>query len=138
MTLSEKTQQEKIVFDLFRKAYINFPKAKVSKAESPDFILQISPKRKIGIELTELIQYEQNSKNLIYNSIERLIDKKEEKIELYQKRKLDKIWLLIHTDNMEKSVFEGISKKLGDVKVNGGFNKIFIFELFDKKLLEIL
>jgi hypothetical protein len=49
-----KQIQEYIIIDNFRKHYPQFPKGKLIKSESPDFILKTGAKHTIGIELTSL------------------------------------------------------------------------------------
>lgn len=47
-------EEEKLVLELFRQEYDLFPKGKVVKSESPDFILKNTIKVSTGIELTKL------------------------------------------------------------------------------------
>jgi hypothetical protein len=49
-----KKQLEILIIDYFRSAYSDFPKGKLKASESPDFVLDIAPRIKIGIELTRL------------------------------------------------------------------------------------
>lgn len=51
---SIKKQLEILIIDYFRSVDKNFPKGKLKTSESPDFLLDTSPKNKIGIELTRL------------------------------------------------------------------------------------
>ena len=47
--------EEIMILELFRKSYPEFPKGKLVKSESPDFILQQNyPNQSIGIEVTRL------------------------------------------------------------------------------------
>jgi len=50
-----KEEQEFIVIKSFRDHYPDFPRGKIIKSESPDFIVQNGPKNKIGIELVQLL-----------------------------------------------------------------------------------
>lgn len=49
-----KKQLEILIVDFFRSAYPDFPKGKLKASESPDFVLDIDLREKIGIELTRL------------------------------------------------------------------------------------
>lgn len=46
--------EELLIMEQFRNEYKEFPKGKLEKSESPDFIVKVSPKNAIGIELTKL------------------------------------------------------------------------------------
>jgi len=46
--------EELLIMEQFKNIYPEFPKGKLEKSESPDFILKISAKYSIGIELTKL------------------------------------------------------------------------------------
>ena len=50
----DKKQLEILIMEYFRRNNSGFPKAKVTPSESPDFIVSLSNKNKIGIELTRL------------------------------------------------------------------------------------
>ena len=49
------TDHELIIIKSFKEHYPEFPHGKVIKSESPDFIIQDGPKKKIGIELVQLL-----------------------------------------------------------------------------------
>ena len=40
-----QTMEELLIMEHFRNNYVEFPKGKLQKSESPDFILKISPKK---------------------------------------------------------------------------------------------
>jgi len=48
----DKISEEWVVIHYFREKYKLFPKGKLVKSESPDFVLQVNRKKRIGIELT--------------------------------------------------------------------------------------
>lgn len=54
MFLSVKKQVEWLLLEYFRQLYPRFPKGKVIPSESPDFIIEQSPRYKTGIELVRL------------------------------------------------------------------------------------
>jgi hypothetical protein len=80
---NNRKQEEKSFLTCFSKAYAEFPKGKIKDSESPDFIISLSNKRKLGIELTRLTQ--PNSENSEFNvsqidSLEKRICKEAQKI----------------------------------------------------------
>lgn len=126
----DKFQEEKLIMEYFRKCYIHFPKGKLIKSESPDFILKINPKKSYGIELTRLVQ----SESLIQEQIQLALDKKQKKIALYQKGWFQQLWLILHADQIYSPI-----KFLDDLNFNksdfkSGFDQIFIFDLFEGKV----
>ena len=135
----------------FRNNYIEFPKGKLQKSESPDFILKISPKNSVGIELTKLhgptvskfkTHYpckikgyqapEFNRENLEFT-----INAKNEKLSFYQEKKLNQLWLLITADLKESPVSYNLGNKLQNWTFSSGFRKIFLFELKEAKVFEL-
>jgi hypothetical protein len=50
----EKKQLEVLLMDYFRECYPDFPKGKLMSSESPDFIVKLKTKNRIGIEITRL------------------------------------------------------------------------------------
>ena len=49
-----KKDKEWLVLQYFREKYAGFPKGRLLKSESPDFIVRQGRKRGIGIEMTRL------------------------------------------------------------------------------------
>lgn len=49
-----KKQLEILIFENFRQCKTDFPSGRIVNSESPDFILSLNPRNKIGIELTHL------------------------------------------------------------------------------------
>jgi hypothetical protein len=128
-------QQEEEVFILyyFRKHFDDFPKGKVTKSESPDFILKVSSKKSIGIELTRL---DNNSDSLI-EKIEATLQNKSDKIRLYQQKKYNAIWLIIYTEFIEESKSYNIRNKLNNWIFSTEFDKVFLFDLFENRIFQI-
>jgi len=133
-----KKLEEKLVIDLFRKYYPDFPKGKLYKSESPDFILKTSPKRSVGLELTKCIIDPLSDTIEYVGHLEKIIEKKEAKIPLYQKKKLNELWLIITTDSMEKDEFNQLKDKVSMHEFRSGFGKVFLFEIFDRRIVELI
>jgi len=135
MSINRHKQEELIIFNLFRKAYTLMPKVEIEISESPDFLIYTSKRNKIGIEITTVI-FEQNPKvnpHVFLNSIH----KKEGKIQLYQKHILQEIWLIIGFESPSNLFTSNLFSSLKSTFKFTQFQKVFIFELFDKKLLEL-
>lgn len=153
MSLNRQIQvvEEEYVMKLFRNEYAGFPKGKLLKTESPDFILKESSRTAIGIELTKLhgpaIKKEQTHfvsnvrgyqpPEFTKENIEYTINAKDEKLPIYQQKMLNQIWLLITADLNESPVAFNLMNKLENWNFFSGFHKIFLFELKSRKVFEL-
>jgi len=143
--------EEEYIIELFRNEYSDFPKGKLLKTESPDFILKESSKTAIGIELTKLHGPVGSRDNASANTkirgyqtpeftrenIEYTINAKDEKLRIYKQKMLNQIWLLIIADIIEKPVSFNLSNKLDNWNFFSGFHKVFLFELKSRKVFEL-
>ncbi len=123
-------EEEILILEYFKQNFDEFPNGKIIKSESPDFIIKENRKRTIGIELTRL---DPVASSLKYK-IEHTLQNKNSKIVLYQKMKLDEIWLIIHADSIEESKSYNIHNKIDSWKFSLKFDKAFLFDLFEKKI----
>ncbi len=239
-----KKQLEILIIEYFRSAYSDFPKGKLKASESPDFVLDIAPREKIGIELTRLYFHDSyTAKNelsdnvkkeivigarelfemssslklfvkvsfskqrkiirdkqlslsvLVANAVKeslktkkvgsffsicqttnlpdeideifmsthpvltesvwevadsprknyetiikirQLIAKKEEKLQLYQKKRLNQYWLLITTDRLNNKQKETFHHMIFNTGNSHQFQKIFLFDLLKAQIIQIL
>ena len=143
--------EELLIMEQFRNEYKEFPKGKLEKSESPDFIVKVTAKNAIGIELTKLhgptvnkykTHYprkingynapEFNPENLQYT-----IDAKDEKLAYYKEKKLNQLWLLITADLDESPVNYNLGNKLQNWRFSSGFQRIFLLELKNQKVFEL-
>jgi hypothetical protein len=128
------------VLDRFRQSYRDFPSGRIIKSESPDFLIQLSPKRSIGVELTSLPKaaYNDDSTSLgsFLKDLASSLIKKEEKLAIYRKRRTNEYWLVIYADSIEVNVLESINL-LSGLNLNSGFDRIFLFELFNSIVWEL-
>src|SRR4030043_248178 len=92
----EKKQNELSVLNDFMNHYDGFPKGKIRKTESPDFIVEINPRQRVGIELTRLLPAASEDSRHRYipaqvsrEILERTISRKEEKLPVYREKRLD-------------------------------------------------
>lgn len=127
MQIEERNSYERGVFDRFISLYPFFPKGKIEKSESPDFLLKISRKKTIGIELTSL------QEPFVMNNFLNLLAKKEEKITLYQKKKLFQIWLLVSCTDISATE----KKHCQNSNLQSGFDKIFVLTEYRNMLIEV-
>ena len=145
-------EEEKLIIELFRQEFDDFPVGKLMKTESPDFILRNRNRFATGIELTKLHGplFKQPSHNVIFGShgyrppeltrenIEFTIQSKEEKIYLYQRKRLNQLWLIITTDLSENPVNFNVDNKLANWNFKSVFNRVFLFELMGRKVYELV
>lgn len=146
-----QTLEELSIMEQFRNVYAGFPKGKLQKTESPDFILKVNPKTIIGIELTKLHGPTVTKEKTHFPSkingyqppefnrenIDFTIHAKNEKIAIYQQKKLYQIWLLITADLVESPVSFNLGNKLDNWVFYTKFQKIFLFELKNRKVFEL-
>jgi hypothetical protein len=136
--------EEIMILELFRKSYPDFPKGKLVKSESPDFILKMNPKRTIGIEITRLHDGSLSKNNpgfpvaeLTKKNIETTISHKEEKLTLYQKRNISEFWLIIATDYIHLPNSKNIPALIEKWEFGTGYQKVFIIDLFNPKIHQL-
>jgi len=135
--LNDKKQTESAILNLFREHYPDFPKGLLKPSESPDFILGISPKQKIGIELTRLHPYFSDAELLSYENINACLEAKNEKLQLYRKKKLNEYWLIISVNELLSWNRINLHNKLIAWNFNTGFNRVFIFNTIAGKVFEL-
>ena len=128
-----KQEEEVFILNYFRESSMDFPKGRLIKSESPDFILKVSPKKSIGIELTRL----DNNSDSLKEKIEATLQNKSNKLKLYQRNKFSTIWLIIHTDFIEASKSYNIQNKMNNWKFDTEFEKVFLFDLFENRIFQI-
>ena len=135
--MNDKKQTESIIINLFRENYPGFPKGSLKSSESPDFILGISPKQKIGIELTSLHPHFSDTELLSYENITACLEAKNEKLQLYQKKKLNEYWLIISVNDLHSWKRINIHNKLIVWVFKTGFNRVFLFNSINGKVIEL-
>ncbi len=135
--MNDKKQIESDIINLFREKFPGFPKGLLKPSESPDFILSITPRRKIGIELTGLHLYFPDTELLSYENIKACLEAKNEKLHLYRKRNLNEYWLIISVNDIHSWNRINIHNKLIIWVFETGFNRIFLFNTREGKVLEL-
>jgi hypothetical protein len=139
-----KIEQEWIVMRYFTECCPGFPKGKLVKGESPDFQLWISTKRFIGIELTQVHQF--NSDNPLQGFLDhktavdqviKSIRAKEEKALLYRSDNPYQLWLIIYADYSEPDSMQDVKKEYGVNRIVTAFNKIYLFDLDTHQVIQL-
>ncbi|HHL58019.1 MAG TPA: hypothetical protein ENJ14_03675 [Bacteroidetes bacterium] len=133
----DKISEEWVVMRYFREKYKLFPKGKLVKSESPDFVLQVNRKKRIGIELTrfDYLANEAGSRNVLFQQLMYLIRQKEDKLRIYQKKLLNEYWLIISTESPE--IFTEVMNNLLVTRAfTSSYDKLFLFDLFSGRITE--
>jgi len=125
-----------------------FPAGRILRSESPDFIIRISRKKSLGIELTEIISH--TSGNIKYASnpvgdnndyvsqaILEAVSKKEEKIHLYRKNRLDHYWLIMYIQSEPGPSQSGFFNRMEKWIFQTSFNRIFLYVKPWRKVFEL-
>ena len=135
--MNDKKRGESVIINLFQENFPSFPKGSLKPSESPDFILAISPKQKIGIELTSLHPFIPDSELLSFENITACLEAKNEKLSLYKKKKLNEYWLIISVNDLHSRNRIHIHNKLIIWVFETGFNRLFLFNEINGKVLEL-
>lgn len=77
-----------------------------------------------------------DTENLIFD-LHHAIRKKEEKIQLYRKKKLDEYWLLITTDQIQASGHKNADQHISNQKFESEFQRILLFDMMKPKVFEL-
>ena len=135
--MNDKKTEELVVIELFREQFKDFPKGIINPSESPDFILSLAPRNKIGIELTRLHQQFSGSDPFTFENISACLQQKEQKLRLYRMKKLREYWLiLVVLDPAYKPRFN-LYNKFIVWEFESGYNRIFIFNVLDGHVFEL-
>jgi hypothetical protein len=135
--VNDKKHTESIIINLFREHFPDFPKGSLKPSESPDFILGITPRHKIGIELTGIHPYSPDTELLSHENITACLEAKNEKLRLYQRKKLNEYWLIISVDDPRSWNRINIHNKLIFWVFKTGFNRVFLFNTINGKVFEL-
>lgn len=136
-----KKLQERIILDHFISTSGLLKGWKVRDSESPDFILASGRHRTLGVELVSIPGWSLKTddqtaayqKDLI-ESVLSAMSAKEEKLRLYQKKRLDNYWLIIWSDYLENIPDAGAWQQVFGEQ---SFRRVFLFSLFQPLLIEL-
>jgi len=129
----DKIRNEWRIMESFIKRFHDFPKGDLVKSESPDFLLNLNPKKKIGIELTLF-----HAESGFIESINFIIRQKDEKIPIYKQKKLDSCWLVIYIIPDSLPYRFQIQNKLQKHSFTSLFQKVFVFNMATGKIFQVV
>ncbi len=135
--MDTKKTEELFILDLFRDLYEDFPKGILNASESPDFILSLGPRNKIGLELTRLHLQVPGSDPFSFENISACLQQKEEKLDLYRKKNLQEYWLILAVRDPAFRPGYNLNNKLMVWKFPSAYNRIFIFDVMKGRILEL-
>lgn len=75
---------------------------------------------------------------LNHGRIEKLVARKEDKLNLYKKRIHDFYWLILSADFINKPASFNFENALEQIKTETGFNKLFLYHLYEQKYYELV
>ncbi|MCK4748436.1 MAG: hypothetical protein KAT15_15400 [Bacteroidales bacterium] len=137
-----KKNEERASLDLLISLYPGFPAGKIVHTESPDFIIHSGPRKKIGVELTRYTQpgFNPNEETnhfipeLTRNGLLDVINAKEQKIPIYQKKILKRIWLVILVEGFSNSPSFNIQNQLESWKIDSLFESVMLLDLMGERV----
>lgn len=132
-----KKIEESAILELFRDHYRDFPDGVLNASESPDFILSMGPKKKIGIELTRLHQQFSDPDLFSFENISACLLLKEEKLILYRRKKLQEYWLIFSVRDPAFKPRFNLSNKLMVWEFETAYDRVFIFMVMDGDIFEL-
>ncbi len=123
-------QQELLAIEQFRQTLPEFPKGKLVASEAPDFILKVTHKKWIGIELTSVGNPGQ--KGSLNSQIIEMVNIKNIKYRTYHSKHIAQHWLIITIDFFNADQL--VSAKALTALQDSFFQKIYFFELFNNTI----
>ncbi len=136
---------ERTQLDLLIRLYPGFPPGRITPSESPDFIIHSAMRRSMGIELTRWTLPETEASgsesrftpSYSLEALDHLIRKKEALMDLYRKRRLEKIWLVILVNGFVQSPAFNLHNHLENLKIRSSFDAILLLDQGSSKVYEI-
>ena len=135
--MNDKKKEEIIILELFRDQYENFPKGKLIPGESPDFILSLGPKKKIGLELTRLHQQSPGEDPLSFENISACLQQKEDKLILYRRKNLQEYWLILTILDPAYKTRYNLYNKLIVWGFYTSYDEIFLFNALSGEVFKL-
>lgn len=139
-----KIEQEWIIMRYFTENCHGFPKGKLVKGESPDFQLWVSPKRFIGLELTQVHQFKADTPLQGFlehasavKQVNESIRAKEEKVRLYRSDHPHQLWLIIFADYSEGDATEKVASEYQENRIMSSFDQIYFFDLDKPEIIRL-
>lgn len=141
---TQKKHAERLILNLFKKLYEDFPKSRIIASECPDFLLKCSPHRTIGVELTRFLVDEFNefdpSTRKHFDPVEfrKTVHSKEEKFSSYDNVNIQSLWLLVACGSLEDETNLFTHNDIEQFRfTDSPFDKVFLLYLPEKKLFQM-
>lgn len=143
--MSAQKATEKFYLDQLIRLYPGFPHGRIVQSESPDFLIYATPRRITGIELTRLTRNNGTSfvgedhfhPGFSMESIQQLVLNKEAKMELYRKKGVEGVWLVILVDGFSQSPSFNVRNHLDHWDLSTSFKAVLILDLSVPVVYEI-
>jgi hypothetical protein len=132
----DKKIDETDVLNAFRNCYTEWPGGLLNPAESPDFILSLGPRNKIGIELVRLHLRPGRKDPFSYENLSECIEMKEDKLRLYRKRRLREYWLIIAVRDPAYQPAYNLKNKILKWSFHTSFHRVFLFNVAGSEIME--
>ncbi len=132
-----KKKEELAILELFRDRFDGFPKGILKPSESPDFILSLEPRKRIGLELTRLHRQNPGSDLFSYENISACLEQKESKLVLYRKKRLQEYWLILALLDPAAKPRYNMDNKLAVWKFSSSYHRVFMFNVAAGRVLEL-
>ena len=138
-----RKQEERAYLDTLALLYPGFPDGRIMASESPDFVIRSGPRQATGIEITRMTRKDFNWLEgragyfLPLLTRDQLVEKirtKEEKLELYRKKRLHEIWLVIIVKGFSNPGPFNIHNQLQNWHIGSSFDRVLLIDL-EKNLL---
>jgi hypothetical protein len=135
-----KKDEERVIVKYFLDKYPDLPKGRLIDHESPDFILKISRKQSLGIELTQihLPKGALHKPSDLFDQIAQLLKKKGKLLPSYRAPGIRQVWLLIFAEDIQLPSSMDMQTKLSKVGFESAFDRTFLFDLFSGEIWEII
>lgn len=138
--MDRKSVEEKEIIAKLRKHWPGFPKGKLVKSESPDFILRLNRRKSIGIEITRMDDFrheDSESLLILQKQILSTISRKEGKLPLYYKKVLDAYWLIITVNFGDDNALNRIPDLTDFSEIATRFHKVLVIFMSQTNILEL-
>ncbi len=131
-----KSIEERAIFDLFASLLPDFPQGQRIQRESPDFVVRQNNRRSTGIELTKII-LPKASNRLTIDDLQHAIDRKNNKLPLYQTTKIHTQWLVLLSGFDPSSARVMPAQSALNHTYISGFQRIFLFDMHRRAIHEL-
>jgi hypothetical protein len=131
-----KSIEERAIFDLFASLLPDFPPGQRIQRESPDFVVRQKNRRSTGIELTKIIGHKV-ARRLTLEDLQQAIDRKNNKLPLYQTAKTNALWLVLLIGFDPLAMNAKPTQNALNHAYQTRFHRVFLFDIQHKVIHEL-